>query len=95
MSDNVRLKTAPTIRNTGKKFCMPSPLTTPAADGYRMPAEWEEHTRTWMLWPYRPDVWRENARPAQAAFAQVAAAITRFEPVTVIALPAMADEARR
>ncbi len=74
---------------------MPSPLTTPVADGYRMPAEWEEHMRTWMLWPYRPDVWRENARPAQEAFAHVAAVISRFEPVTVIALPALADKARR
>jgi agmatine deiminase len=36
-----------------------------------------------MLWPERPDNWREAARPAQLAFAQVAAAIARFEPVTV------------
>jgi agmatine deiminase len=74
---------------------MPSPLTTPAAHGYRMPAEWEEHNRTWMLWPYRPDVWRENARPAQEAFVRVAAAIARFEPVTVIVLPPLVDDARR
>lgn len=74
---------------------MPLPIATPAADGYRMPAEWEAHSRTWMLWPYRPDVWREKARPAQAAFAAVAAAIARFEPVTVGALPALAGEARR
>lgn len=68
---------------------------SPAADGYRMPAEWEEHSRTWMLWPFRPDVWRESARPAQAAFAEVAAAIARFEPVTVGVLPALVEEARR
>ncbi len=74
---------------------MPPPPTTPAADSYRMPAEWEEHSRTWMLWPFRPDVWRENARPAQAAFAAVAAAIARFEPVTVGALPALVESARR
>jgi agmatine deiminase len=36
-----------------------------------------------MLWPERPDNWREAARPAQLAFAQVAAAIAQFEPVTV------------
>jgi len=67
---------------------------SPAADGYRMPAEWEEHSRTWMLWPFRPDVWREQARPAQAAFAAVAAAIARFEPVIVGVLPRLAKEAR-
>ena len=73
---------------------MPLTLNIPAADGYRMPAEWDEQSRTWMLWPFRPDVWRENARPAQAAFAAVAAAIARFEPVTMGVLPHLATEAR-
>lgn len=30
--------------------------------GYRMPAEWEPHARTWMGWPERPDNWREDAK---------------------------------
>ena len=57
--------------------------STPAADGFRMPGEFESHAGCWMLWPERPDNWREAARPAQLAFAQVAAAIAQFEPVTV------------
>ncbi|MBV8341492.1 MAG: agmatine deiminase [Gammaproteobacteria bacterium] len=57
--------------------------STPAADGFRMPGEFERHAGCWMLWPERPDNWRDAARPAQLAFAQVAAAIARFEPVTV------------
>lgn len=57
--------------------------STPAADGFRMPAEYEAHAGCWMLWPERADVWREAARPAQHAFAAVAAAIARFEPVKV------------
>ena len=56
---------------------------TPAADGFRMPAEFEPHAGCWMLWPERPDNWRAAARPAQLTFAQVAAAIAQFEPVTV------------
>ncbi len=36
-----------------------------------------------MLWPERADNWRLGAKPAQAAFAAVATAIARFEPVTV------------
>jgi agmatine deiminase len=36
-----------------------------------------------MLWPTRPDNWRESALPAQRAFAAVAHAIARFEPLTV------------
>ena len=57
--------------------------STPTGDGFRMPAEYERHSGCWMLWPERPDNWREAARPAQLAFAQVAAAIAQFEPVTV------------
>ncbi len=57
--------------------------TTPAADGLRMPAEFEAHDGCWLLWPERPDNWRLGARPAQAAFAAVATAIATSEPVTV------------
>ncbi|MEL6272204.1 MAG: agmatine deiminase, partial [Chloroflexota bacterium] len=35
--------------------------TSPAADGYRMPGEFEPHDGCWMLWPQRPDVWRNDA----------------------------------
>lgn len=56
---------------------------TPARDGFRMPAEFEPHGGTWMLWPERPDNWRAGAAPAQQAFAAVAAAIAASEPVTV------------
>jgi agmatine deiminase len=67
----------------------------PARDGYRMPAEFEPHSGCWMLWPERPDNWRESGKPAQHAFATVAAAISRFEPVTVGASPAHFERARQ
>jgi agmatine deiminase len=62
-----------------------SPLvdSTPRADGFRMPAEWEPHAGTWLLWPERPDAWRLGAKPAQHTFAALASAIGRFEPVTM------------
>ena len=66
----------------------------PAADGFRMPGEFEPHRGCWMLWPKRPDNWRENARPAQAAFAAVAAAIHASDPVTMAVAPECYDEAR-
>lgn len=56
---------------------------TPARDGFWMPAEFERHAGCWMLWPERPDNWRNRALPAQQAFAVLAAAVARFEPVTV------------
>ena len=57
--------------------------STPRVDGYRMPGEFEPHSGVWMLWPDRPDNWREQAVPARAVFADVAAAIAHFEPVTM------------
>src|SRR5690349_17032928 len=63
---------------------MPQTLsTTPANDGFAMPAEFAPHAGCWMLWPERPDNWRLGALPAQQAFANVATAIARFEPVSI------------
>lgn len=47
-----------------------------------------------MLWPERPDNWRRHARAAQRAFAAVASAIARFEPVIVGASTAQYSAAR-
>jgi len=69
-------------------------LSTPADDGFRMPSELDRHAGCWMLWPERPDNWREAAEPAQRAFARLAAAIARFEPVTVGVSAAHFDTAR-
>jgi agmatine deiminase len=68
--------------------------STPRADGFRMPAEFEPHAQTWMLWPHRPDNWRLGAEPAQRAWVDVAAAIAQFELVTVGATHAQFDNAR-
>ena len=57
--------------------------STPRADSFRMPGEFEPHKQIWMLWPQRPDNWRLGAKPAQRAWVQVATAISQFEPVTV------------
>jgi agmatine deiminase len=59
------------------------PASSPAADGFRMPAEWEPHAGCWMAWPERPDNWRAGAGPAQEAYAAVASAIAGSEPVTM------------
>jgi agmatine deiminase len=50
-----------------------------------MPAEWEPHAGCYLVWPERPDNWRLGGKPAQAAFARVAAAIASTEAVTVLA----------
>ena len=57
--------------------------STPKADGFRMPGEFEPHKGTYIIWPERPDNWRFGGKPAQATFVKVAEAISKFEPVTV------------
>jgi len=68
--------------------------STPAADGFRMPAEFEPHDGCWMAWPERPDNWRLDAGPAQEAYAAVAEAIAGSEPVTMAASAAQLERCR-
>jgi agmatine deiminase len=68
--------------------------STPREDGFHMPAEFEPHAGTWLLWPERPDNWRLGGKPAQATFAAVASAIAQFEPVTVGVSPQQFVNAR-
>lgn len=68
--------------------------STPRADGFRMPAEWETQSQAWMAWPERPDNWRLGGKPAQAAFSAVAKAIAEFEPVTVCVSAGQYENAR-
>ncbi|HAE15215.1 MAG TPA: agmatine deiminase [Erysipelotrichaceae bacterium] len=67
---------------------------TPKQDGFRMPGEFEPQKQVWMLWPERPDNWRDGAKPAQRVFTNVATAIAQFEPVTVCVSPAQYTNAR-
>ncbi|KGM35343.1 agmatine deiminase [Inquilinus limosus MP06] len=58
-----------------------------------MPAEWEPHSRCWMAWPCRDEVWGEHMDAARTAYADVARAIADFEPVTLVCNPADVAEA--
>lgn len=62
-------------------------MSTPGDDGFFMPPEWAPHTRCWMAWPCRAEVWGERIEEARRAYAEVAQAIARFEPVTMAARP--------
>jgi agmatine deiminase len=57
--------------------------STPRKDGYRMPGEFENHKGCWMIWPERTDNWRDDAKPAQKVFVEVAEAIAKYEDVTI------------
>ena len=68
--------------------------STPKADGFRMPGEFEEQKQIFMIWPERTDNWRAGAKPAQKTFANVAAAISEFEPVTMCVSAAQYEHAK-
>lgn len=68
--------------------------TTPKADGFRMPAEFEKHRGTYLIWPERPDNWRQGGKPAQIAFVEVASVIGKYEPCTMVVSSAQYDNAR-
>lgn len=68
--------------------------STPKKDGFRMPGEFEPHEQVFIIWPERPDNWRNGAKPAQNAFKAVAEAISQFEPVTMLVSPAQFSNAR-
>ncbi|WP_026986373.1 agmatine deiminase family protein [Fodinicurvata fenggangensis] len=62
-------------------------IRDPRTDGFRLPAEWETHARCWMAWPSRDDLWGDRIEEVRDSYADVAKAIARFEPVTMIANP--------
>lgn len=68
--------------------------SNPKQDGFRMPGEFEQHSGTYMIWPERPDNWRNGAKPAQHVFTEVASIIGKYEPMTMIVSKAQYDNAR-
>jgi agmatine deiminase len=67
-------------------------MTRPADDGFRLTADWAPHSRCWMAWPVRSEAWGDHMGAAREAVGEVAAAIARFEPVTMIAKPTKVAE---
>jgi agmatine deiminase len=52
--------------------------------GFRWPAEWERHEATLLAWPHEETTWPGGIERAQAAVAQLAAAVGRGEVVHVL-----------
>ena len=68
--------------------------STPAADGFRMPAEFEPHEGCIMIFPERSDSWQYGAYAARKAFVKIAEVIAESEKLTVCASEAQYDNAR-
>lgn len=68
--------------------------TRPADFGFYMPGEWETHTRTWMAWPCRQNMWRDETRTRQN-YADLANIIVQFEALRMLVPPELMAEARQ
>ncbi|MZP31153.1 agmatine deiminase [Heliobacterium undosum] len=68
-------------------------MSLPQQSGFAMPPEWATHQRTFIVWPIDDTTWPDELDEVRQAYARVAQAISRFEPVTMIVLPELAEEA--
>lgn len=56
---------------------------SPAANGYRLPAEWEPHAGTWLSWPHNRDTWPNRFKAVEPAYAEIVRALTGGEAVHI------------
>ncbi|MFE0647092.1 agmatine deiminase family protein [Streptomyces sp. NPDC059534] len=68
--------------------------TSPSGATLRMPAETDRHVRTFMAWPALSSVWPNQLAAVRRDIARVAGALSRYEPVVVLARPSQAADAR-
>jgi len=57
---------------------------TPAALGYRMPAEWEPHAATWLAWPHNRTDWPGKFPAIPWVYAEIVRHLARVERVGII-----------
>ena len=69
---------------------------TPAALGYRLPAEWEPHEATWIGWPHNRSDWPGKFAPIPWVYAEIVRRIAPGETVRILVnSKAHEEEARR
>jgi agmatine deiminase len=57
---------------------------TPAAAGFRLPAEWELHEATWIGWPHNPTDWPGKFAPIPWVYGEIARQLTAGEVVRIL-----------
>ncbi|HJU91308.1 MAG TPA: agmatine deiminase family protein, partial [Pyrinomonadaceae bacterium] len=57
---------------------------TPAALGFRMPAEWYPHSSTWLTWPKDPETWPGRVAQVQEIYLQMINSLTPHETVNLL-----------
>jgi agmatine deiminase len=65
---------------------------SPAALGYRMPAEWEPHAATWIAWPHNMSDWPGKFEPIPWVMAEIVRHLAHDERVNILVNNAAAEE---
>jgi len=65
---------------------------TPARLGYRMPAEWEPHDATWLVWPHNTETWYHGLELVEDAYVRMIRALVEGEVVWVLVNDATSAE---
>jgi agmatine deiminase len=60
-----------------------TPVDSPAARGYSMPAEWMPHQATWISWPHKRESWPGKFEPVEPVMVQFVAAVSAGELVRI------------
>ena len=61
---------------------------------YRMPAEYDRHKATIMIWPVRPGSWPNGGVKAKEVFTEIARHIARHEELIMVASKEYEEEAK-
>jgi agmatine deiminase len=71
-------------RRTAARAAVTHSKSLPAAQGYRMPAEWEPHESTWLAWPHFRSDWPGKFEPIPWVYAEIVRNLARHERVDLI-----------
>lgn len=59
-------------------------MSTPAAQGYRMPAEWEKQRAIWLAWPHHRADWPGKFAPIPLVYGEIVRHLTRSVQVEML-----------
>jgi agmatine deiminase len=68
---------------------------TPAAAGFRMPAEWEPHRATWIGWPHNASDWPGKLAPITWVYGEIVRHLAVRETVRILVNGATEERAAR
>jgi agmatine deiminase len=68
---------------------------TPAAFGFRMPAEWEPHQATWIAWPHQRADWPGKFGPIPWVYAEIVRHLHASEEVRILVNGSRGEESAR